>query len=533
MDLFKRHGETHFANLKYGYYVFAVSILYILVLVLLRKLMPTRNTSRSPKRSRLIRSIYGISPLYHLPAVIILLLIPFYHHYSLLHQASVYLKRLGRLSYVLVSLNLFITIRPNVLLPGYNYLEFIPLHKWLSRFITIVSMAHGIGFLVKWSLDPKVSLFAKSIKKTRNFVGLILFGILSLLIIVSLKPIRRYRYKWFYSIHNVAAWSMCFLTAIHARPGVTIPYLLINIALLSIHMISSIAFARRAGVLAKAADYTKTDLVHISLPRASMPDTFVPGSHLRISPYRKINPLYWILPSHPYTVASLPQDPIVDLIIREHKYKFKLEIGCEYTVVNSYNSIPRDLIESSTRVALVCGGSGISFALPLFKHLASHTTDSRIRYLKLVWLVRDKSDLHVLEHCSDFQLPASSTFEIFVTKTVPEDDVTQGYSMVASGNRFDDAELELEFMGDVGDADELDENGALVQNKGKSLLSKHVSSIHYGRRLDWFTDLSQFVESQELDTTWLVTCGPEGLVQAGKQYAFDNKIKLASEVYAL
>ena len=96
------------------------------------------------------------------------------------------------------------------------------------------------------------------------------------------------------------------------------------------------------------------------------------------------------------------------------------------------------------------------------QHFASHTTDSRIRYLKLIWLVRDKSDLHVLEHCSDFQLPASSTFEIFVTKTVPEDDVTQGYSMVESGNRFDDAELELEFMGDVGDADELDENGALV-----------------------------------------------------------------------
>lgn len=529
MQLFPRHGETHFANINYGLYALAASVVYVLVIIVVRRVVPSRQKTNSKWKNYIIRNLYYTSPLLHLTVLTIALAIPFVHHYSVKENVSLYVKRLGRLSYVLVSLNLFITIRPNFLMPGYQYLDLIPLHKWLSRGIVVLALVHGVAFIIIWVLRPNVSLIDKAIKNVWNLIGVLLSILLVALVAISLKPMRRFSYNTFYAIHTIASWAMVYLTALHARPGVFIPYTIINSCILLLQILSKCFFTRPVDLVSKHK--THEGLCRIVLPRNAMPEHFSPGSHLRISPYRKLNPLYWLLPSHPYTVASLPGDQYVELVVREHSGGFEFEHGRRYTIQNFYRSVSGDSLQKAKRVALVCGGSGISYALPIYRYFSSLNGNSQLNYIKLIWLVRDLDDLAAVEDM-DLADMETSTFEIFLTKAVPTDDAVEGGSEIVMQNNdnFDDLDFELESFGD-----QVDQNGGLLEGakKADKLASKLASNIHLGRRLDWFTDLAQFVEPEELDNTWLFLCGPMGLINAGKQFGRDNKINVSTEVYAL
>ncbi|QLG70874.1 hypothetical protein HG535_0A08190 [Zygotorulaspora mrakii] len=523
-ELIKRHGETHFANIKYGYYTLAISIIYLAFLVALRSVVNGKPTnSSSSKWKRFLYQLYSINPGVHLAIIWIPLLVPFYHHYSIVQHTTVYLKRLGRLSYVLLSLNMVLNVRPNWLFRKYyTYTDLIPLHKWLSRVIVMVGMIHGVLFLVYWALDDTRSTVTQ-ILKYKNFIGLVLMFLVLLLVIFSSGPLRRINYNLFYVTHNIVLLSLVLLTGLHARPGVTFPYLLVNVALLCYQAFTKV-LSRRAAILDKITDYKDSNLINVHLPRSALPADFEPGSHIRISAYRRLNPLYWLLPSHPYTIASLPSDSEIDLIILENKHprSFKIERGVEYTVSQPYApAIPRSCLENAKRVCIVCGGSGISFGLPLYKYYKEKLA---VEFLQMVWIVRNKYQLRVLEGlATTISLNSYSEFHIFVTNSdsgrlseEPQEDA--------------DLEFELESMSN----EQLDENGALVDNDAAVLVSKYKpTSINFGRRMQWATDLAHFVEHSQLDDTWLLACGPQSLIESGKEYAADNEINFASEIYAL
>ncbi|QLQ80209.1 hypothetical protein HG537_0D02100 [Torulaspora globosa] len=524
--LWKRHGETHLANIQYGYYVLGISALYFIFLMVMRKVLPSRPAKRSDSNfKKILYGLYSINPVVNLCILLVAILIPFYHHYSLTHHASVYVKRLGRLSYVLLTLNLMLNLRPNWLLyRDYTYTDFIPLHKWLSRIIVLIAMVHGILFVIYWAVNDESSVLAE-LSKTKNLVGLIVMIEAVLLVLFSLGPVRRINYKLFFATHNIFTLSLIFLTAIHARPGVAIPYLVINVVILAVHFISKTVFARSTDLLEKYTDYRNTNLVAVQLPRAALADSFEPGCHIRISPYRRINPLYWLLPSHPFTVASMPSDSTVSLIIAEnnHPRSFKLEMGARYTIINNYNpAIPKSCLSSATRVSIVCGGSGISFGLPLYRYFKQqHPVD----YLHFVWLTRDRYQLKVLEDLlKESPFDGSADFHIFITRDLD--------SMEQVQQEQEDVDLEFELESFA--PEQLDENGAVVTDTTGSIPTKiKAASVNLGRRINWAADLSNFVDASVTDTTWLLCCGPKTLIEAGKQYAAGNGINFASEIYAL
>ncbi|SCV03712.1 LAMI_0H10352g1_1 [Lachancea mirantina] len=525
MSLIPRHGNTHFANLKYGYLALAVSAGFVLILLVARHLAPSRDKTRSRFRNWVARDAYHISPLLYLPVLFIALFIPFVHHYSLKEHLSLYIKRLGRLSYVLVTLNLFITIRPNVMLPGVNYLDLIPLHKWLSRCLALLAIGHGTGFLALWAVQPNTSVSEKVFGNVWNLIGVVIFGLLVLLLLLTLRPVRRKNYRLFYGFHIIMSWCFVLATALHARPGVFAPYTIVNACIFLVQIVSKIAFVKNVDVLAKHDENSYSTLRRITFPRYAMGEDFTPARHVRVSCYRTFHPLYWILPSRPFTVASLPSDDHVELIMREHPDGFKFQTGVNYTIQNSFPSLPTKALASATRVALVCGGSGISYALPLFRYFAVENCG----FLKLIWLVRDKEDISVLKDVL-FPPMKSDQFEIFVTKSTPPDDqVGGGSAMVNRGDRdLDDIEFELESL-----SEPLNLDGGLLKENGKQHGFGIAANVHLGRRLEWAADLANFVELDALDTTWLMVCGPQGLIDAGQDFTRQNKINLASEVYAL
>lgn len=501
----KRHGDTHFANLPYGYYVLGVILFYSFFLIFMRRVIISRYTKVSPWKNRILQSIRTASPCFHLPLLSVFLFVPFVHHYSFIAHISVYIKRLGRLSYVLLLLNVVLTLRPFTPLIGYNYLDLIPLHKWLSRYISVLGIIHGIGFIIKWSLDKSVSLWGK-VTQFYNFVGVLIFMLLVVLLITSVRPWRRYSYKSFYVIHQISQWAMTFLTPIHARPRVTIPYFAMLLFLCIWRGVSYCYHSRYVTVVQRIKE--EDSLTYVKLNRDSLQD-WAPGSHLRVSKYRKINPLYWLMPTHPFTIASLSDDQQIDLVIRENGSPY-IEVG-EYTIVDAYSTVPSSLLYDSQRVAIVIGGSGISFGLGVFKHLQTRN----LEYLKCIWLVRNKSDLQVLNHLN----VDLNDLEIFVTRSLPQDDNQVQKNQVNGNSEFDDIDFELENM---------DESGALLTND-----SKLPSLIHLGKKLDWQVDLAQFIESNTLQNTWLVCCGPESLLKDGEQYAQLNCCNFVKEFYNL
>lgn len=84
ITLVKRHSETHFANIKYGYYVLIISLVYLIGLALLRAFgRRTPSRSSSAFKNKIIYRLYDIDPAIHLGILFFAVLIPFYYHYSL------------------------------------------------------------------------------------------------------------------------------------------------------------------------------------------------------------------------------------------------------------------------------------------------------------------------------------------------------------------------------------------------------------------------------------------------------------------
>ncbi|EDO15490.1 hypothetical protein Kpol_467p2 [Vanderwaltozyma polyspora DSM 70294] len=517
-ELVKRHGSTHFANINYGYYILFLSIIYIILLFCLRNY--AKITTRS---TRFFKKLYSLNPFIHLSILLIAIFIPFYQPH--LNKLTVYYKRLGRLSYTLIPLNLFLTLKPNWFLPSQcTYTDFIPIHKWLSRFITFIAILHSILFLSHWSSssDENVSIAIK-LQNPKNVLGLIMLIPSLLLICLSIGPFRRFSYTSFYIIHNISNVMLIFLTPIHARPGVAIPYLIINSILLLAIAFNKIFFIKKSELLAKETlpNYdNNSSLVTIRLPRSALPETFTPACHIRISPYQFFNPLYWLLPSHPYTVVSLPSDDSVDLVLTENikKFAFRLHMERSYTIINQFNpSVPIACLNSSKRVCIVCGGTGISFGLPLYRYFSEiiERNQRSIEYLRLIWMVKDKSQIKILEKLNSLKYDLedknfTSNFHVFITQ----------YSSKSSG--IEDSS---------GSGYELED---LTPEDPSSIGPYIFGSVNFGRRIEWTTDLSTFVEhDNDIDNTWMLACGPSTLVESANKYADKSGVRFASEIYTL
>ncbi|KAL3229129.1 putative metalloreductase AIM14 [Nakaseomyces bracarensis] len=511
----KRHSETHFANIGYGFLVFLISVLYVVFLLLLRRVVKVRPSNK--QRSIPVKigtKLYSLDPSIHLLVLFIPILIPFYYKYSLVNQTAVYIKRIGRLSYVLVTLNLFLSLRPNIFLRDrYVYTEFIPLHKWLSRLIVSLGVIHGAMFIVRWSIDPNVSVTSKITKKY-NLVGVVLAGMVVVMVITSIGAFRRAAYRVFFVLHHLVMLSFIILTPVHARPGVQTPFLFINIFLLCLQLYNKTMLSTRSSALKKIDDYANTNMVVVQFPRKGLPDFFNPGSHVRVSQYRKLNPLYWMLPTHPYTISSLPSDEVVELIVAENSVppgggsSFQIDMGYTYTIQYPHNpTVPEVCLHNGNRITIVVGGSGISFGLPIFRFFKAM---KQMEYIRLIWLTRNVTNLNLISKSSSFQSLIEESgevgnFDVFITN---------------APQAHDEGEDETFEMTNLNEQS----NGPVDLNS--------IANIHKGRRLDWAVDLSHLVQ-EDNSSTWLLCCGPTTLVDDAKHYADANGINFASEIYSL
>lgn len=351
-------------------------------------------------------------------------------------------KRMGRLSVALMPPLLFLTLRPSPL-PETLYLSLIPIHRWLSRVVVVESLLHTILYI--WLMCLKGT--PMKVFKPVNFAGLIAMILFGLIGVTSVSKMRRWNFRVFYYVHYLSTWATIPLIHYHARPSIPF-YTILNVGILSWQVIYRISHTKITNITAVPIS---PSLTLVEFPRDDLSlKPILPSGHVRLSHqhgnwlkflFHQLVPL-----QHPYTIASLPTDDVVKLIVRNTSFSFAS--NGKYRITGAFepklNFMSRlkinQLLRSTSspgylnsasllqsplsynihaRRALLCvGGSAISFALPLLRILNFNGVTVR-----LIWVSKDYRDLKVLNHFKhNFE-----GMEIYISGSGSEQDIQIDY----------------------------------------------------------------------------------------------------------
>lgn len=495
--LVERHGVHHTINIKYGWIVLGLSTVYIGSHLLIKHLyFKTWNETGHPypwlKRILSIQLWVSVTA-----TMLIVACLSIFNIHEFSENYPTVLKRFGRIAYSLIPLTIYLALRPASVTNyqvGY-YLETINFHKWVSRIIVLCSVIHGIGFIVKWASQNTLA----KLLILENLYGVAIAILLVFLIVISIRYFRRTQYQLFYIVHNASVWLMTLIIAFHARPGVSF-ITFIAVMLLAFQLFERFgkSFAV-SGLQIAHPEGSTLEVVTISRP-GNFP-SYLPGSHIRIN-FRGKDIRSWMLPTHPYTIASTSDnnEDSLQLIIRETD-NFHLDNISEYSLTGPFPSLPNQFFTTAKHVNIICGGSGISFGLPLFEYFQGHGSVP----VKLVWCIRNKNDAKILDDIEVLGV------HIYITDKA-----------TSEGSLFD---LEQQH----GLLNNTEENETSVE---MSDLTKTENKLIFQGRPNLDEVFSDIGQSDRSDT-WAIACGPRELITSTKDWACQRNIEFYSEIYEM
>lgn len=528
-----RHGDHHSINVKYGYFILGLSLVHIFYRNIMKFLYIKRWISNGT-HSKLLR-LWSSVPTWIIITVwcLIIFFVGGFHIEDFPEEYVTVAKRYGRIAYSLIPLNIYLILRPaNVRLwkIGY-YIENLNLHKWLSRLIAVCSAIHAAGYCYKWIKEGK--LLTKPFKLL-NFLGVIAFVLFAILIVVSIRSMRRRNYILFYLLHNITAWCMVLLITLHARPGVT-AIAFVNLALLGYQLYLRFYAAFKIDTL-KVIDSPRSTLRIIKI---SQPDTFqnwLPASHIRLN-YSVLNIRSWVTATHPFTLANIIDDDNHNLVLIVKKTSFAFDPMQSYILTGPYPSLPAPFFTNSKIVNLICGGSGISFVLPIYRYFK---VCNPISIVRLVWCIREKEDTFIIN-----QLDIEG-IEVYITSTIGQSSSLNPSSSSSTisfepieqivddneqvhGLLQDESGIELQELKSKDDDAEDEE-------RTKYSLEKLPMGVKYrvGRpKLDEVFAIDDPTLVEDKKNSWVVACGPDSLIADAKEWSKQHAYQFYFEKYEM
>ncbi|KAI5951516.1 AIM14 [Candida jiufengensis] len=524
IDIESRHGDHHFINIKYGYYILGLSILQILYLLIFKYLY-ILNWKNKGYFNKILRSIQNPSTIVIL--LIWFIIICFLSQWGIYNFSKEYIticKRLGRIAYCLIPLNIYLILRINnsyTLNLGY-YLQNLNLHKWISRLIFLLVILHAVGFLFKWIKENTIS----KVFNIWNFLGLVSLVPFIVLIFVSIRYLRRKWYSLFYIIHNVTAWFMILLITLHARPGV-LPIAIINVLL----MIYQLYLRFFSGYNIDSIKVVDTPNSTLQISKISVPINFpvwLPGSHIRLN-YPISSFQSWVGSTHPFTIASIYENnhQTFDLITKKTK-TFSINQQFSYYLTGPYPALPPPFFTTSEIVNVICGGSGISFGLPIYQYFKINSPNTIIN---LIWCVRFKKDLFIVDKL-DFE-----NVQIYIT-SIDDNEVEP------IENTQNNLELPKFIIEDEGEdhgllqqeEEEIELQSIRGKDEGEEELknTKNNKTYKLGRpKLDEVFAMNNPATNYDPKCSWVLACGPDSLINESRQWSKEHNYQFFSEKYEM
>lgn len=410
---------------KYGYISFGLAIALMALIVFCNGILgPVFFTMVNEKptegRKLLLRTPWLRISMWTLTLGILVASVAETNRLNLIYLA----KRLGRVSLALMPPLYLLIMRPS-LLPRSLYLQLVPIHKFLSRVVVIASVIHGVLYGVIYYQKDSLN----KLSKTPNVLGILALVVFVAMALSAFARWRRRFFELFYQIHVLGAWISLPMLRWHSRPR-SDAYLGMCAGILAFQVIAKLWMTCTTRL---RVQYISSTLLLIEIPKSQLsPRRFWAwpvASHVRLS--RSIaNPLNWVRSSHPYTIASLPDDNSLKLVVRPGD--FKLKMRRDYSVFGPHDCIPNYVMHQIhsflvRRVLFVIGGAGIAFGAPMLRYVRMHGADVR-----MLWVMRDPYDARVLPQLGLHEEVLRGNIEIYYT----------GESIVQSDKEADDYAVE-------------------------------------------------------------------------------------------
>ncbi|QPG76101.1 hypothetical protein FOA43_003487 [Brettanomyces nanus] len=507
----KRHsGHDHFANVKYGYIVLFLSFAYIVYreLALVYYGRAWRRSGRSTSKIGLV----DVPMVYYVTFLSLAVVILSFFNLNL-DNFVIHIKRWGRIAYSLTPLDIFLSIRPSPFRLD-NYLSTLKLHIWTSRVILILCLAHSVGFLWLWG---SAELY-KALRLV-NFVGVVISVLVLGLFIINWGHIRRRVYRWFYFFHNVTAYALIVAIAYHARPKVW-PIAFIDAVLIVYQLVvkfRSMQTIQISDVLCREG----SDLKLVKIPGPLSPEVYLSGSHCRLGESRT-SAYFWMFPSHPYTLTGVVDtgDGSMNLVVKEQK--FQIVPLKEYTLQPYFPSaLGPNFFHTAENINIVCGGSGISYGIPIFEYFKKKKQDgsSDIK-LKFVWITPKRNDIFVLEELG------ITGVDVYVTDPADSEE-GENYELESLQNVGGGEEQEQEER--EGKIDPFADPNTDQSSTNTEFLT---NTIHSSGRPNLVNSLANNMGATiDYANNWVIACGPEGLIEECRVLAKAHNSRFFSEEY--
>lgn len=447
---------------------------------------------------------------------ILLLFMTFRHHQWLL---AWFARRFGRLGFAISIFAQYLALKP-ALLPRTYFVPLNFMHKWAGRTAVGLVVLHATLYTISYIKKGK---FMKLLTVGANIWGIIAASAFLIMLITSLRPIRRRLYGLFFIVHVPLALVVTIAMIWHSRPSAAI-MVEVSFFFFFLQLAWRVVTSRTTAVTVHHITPT-LDLVLVD--RKALPTEFQEGSHVRFSP-RLYRPGAWLGATHPYTVASLDSDSDIKLVVRRTRWRFENDclyscfgpFGCAYDVFNH------------RKVVAFGGGAGISFVAPIWR-TAKNSTATQV---KAIWITRSAEELPLLDRLQLLEC------DVYITSQ------NSGYDDTLNAPSKEEeamgpTDFELQPMGHEND--EFDVDDAEDDGDQDQLLPSREQDIHgdykkFHGRPDFTESTEEFLKPQSADgapidpsEVSIIACGPGQLVQDLRIWAARKGYHFFAEEYAL
>ncbi|KAF2403686.1 hypothetical protein EJ06DRAFT_519420 [Trichodelitschia bisporula] len=278
-------------------------------------------------------------------------------------------------------------LSPLQLLTRLSHEQLLETHQVLGRLIQILLTLHASFYL---NFYLRSSLLAKRIKDADVALGLTLITLLTLLGTTALRPLRNVSYTLFYRVHIAVACAILPLAWFHVSH--IRPYIAECALIFTTHTI--LRFLASRTVPATLTTLPGTSLLKISTPAPE--STWQAGQHIFLRGPARAAPASWAgLSANPFTIASNPGSPSLDLIIRPLRGATKhlaAAPGKVYVTLEGPYGAGRWMPDwrGFDRVLLVAGGVGGTFIAPVWRSVLAARGGEGAR---LVWVARSGAEV--------------------------------------------------------------------------------------------------------------------------------------------
>ncbi|BFZ55403.1 hypothetical protein PYCC9005_002444 [Savitreella phatthalungensis] len=284
-------------------------------------------------------------------------------------------------------------------------------HRWAGRTFVMVGIAHALVYTTRYAKAGQLS----KLQKTSNVYGEVSLVAFLLLALTSVAATRRRAYRLFYTLHWILAIIGIAFAWVHDDKAE--PYCQAALGLFGFDLCARLA-RRLANPTQAKIEAVGSEICRLTLSRPaskwSPMHSWRAGAHVFLMPYR-----YGAMAQHPFTVMSMPEDDMIELYVRQHRNTTKRLHSDHGCVVHSIlscgidgpygTSLLPNRLESFDRMILVAGGVGVTFTMPLLRHVIS-TSQADVVFL---WSTNDQEFfVHIRDKLLDIVQKAPGSFRI-------------------------------------------------------------------------------------------------------------------------